>query len=143
VIELGWKTGEERAMQTSKDEMYHGLVIAESLRADADIQLGEGTRLERVQRVAITHPAPGQPDTWTLLTVSLPARLGSSLVAWLERSLIAGPWYADLDDSTHHYVVFSGRTFRYSLDDPKGPEEARRYGQLLGIPHDQLDWDGS
>lgn len=125
-----------------KGETYHGLVIAESLRADADIQFWEGTRLERMQRVAITDPAPGQPDTWTLLTVSLPARFGSSLVAWLERSLIAGPWYADVGDSTDHYVVFSGRTFRYALDDPEGPEEARRYGQLLGIPYDQLDWDG-
>lgn len=130
-------------MRKPEDETYHGLVIAESLRADADIQLWEGTRLDRVQRVAIADPAPGQPDTWTMLTVSLPARFGPSFVAWLERSLIAGPWYADLDDSIHHYVVFSGRTFRYALDDPEGPDEARRFGHLLGIPHDQLDWDGS
>ena len=129
-------------MPTPETEDYHGLVVAESLRADADIQLWDDTRLERVQRVAITDPAPGQPDTWTLLTVSLPARFGPQFAAWLERSLIEGPWYADLGDSTHHSVVFSGRTFRYSLDDPDGPEEARRYGQLMGIPNEQLDWDG-
>lgn len=129
-------------MPTPETEDYHGLVVAESLRADADIELWEGTRLERIQRVAITDPAPGQPDTWTLLTVSLPAPFGPLFVAWLERSLSAGPWYADVGDSTNHWVVFSGRTFRYALDDLQGPEEARRYGELVGIPHEQLDWDG-
>ncbi|MFD6414129.1 hypothetical protein [Nocardia asteroides] len=137
--------------------MIRGRIIAESLRAGADIRL-DGLSLVRLGRHDVsgsTLPADegadrdgqhgavdGQPSTWTFVDFEGADPLADDLAQLLARSLDPNyGWWADFTvDATEHVIVFAGRWFRYRIGDEAGKAEAVAWGRAAGTPEHQLDW---
>ncbi|MFD6287616.1 hypothetical protein [Streptomyces sp. NPDC060205] len=137
--------------------MIRGRIIAESLRAGADIRLA-GLSLVRLGRHDVsvsTLPAnegaggedqhgvvDGQPCTWTFVDFEGADSLADDLAQLLARSLDPNHgWWADFTvDATEHVIVFAGRWFRYRIGDETGRAEAVAWGRAAGTPEHQLDW---
>jgi hypothetical protein len=136
--------------------MIKGRMIAESLKAGADIQMKE-LRLVRLGRHDVstsTLPADerstgdqhgvvaGQPTIWTFVDFEGPNSLADDLAQSLADALESNlGWWADFTiDDSEHVVVFSGRSFRYRIRDEAGRAEAVAWGRATGTPEHQLDW---
>lgn len=137
--------------------MIRGRLIAESLRAGADIEMA-GLRLVRLGRHDVSastlptgerssdhdqHGAvDGQPTTWTFVDFEGPRSLADSLAQALADALEPDlGWWADFTvDDTDHVIVFAGRHFRYRIGDERGRAEAVAWGRAAGTPEHQLDW---
>ena len=119
----------------------HGRIIAESLRAGAELDL-PSLRLVRIAREDVSGSrGPGQPDTFTHLDVEAPDEAADDLASALAGALADGPgWYADFRVGADHVVVFPGRVFRYAVGDAEGRRAAVEYGAAVGVPRHQLDW---
>jgi hypothetical protein len=50
-------------------------------------------------------------------------------------------WYADFVAGDERVVVFAGKVFRHRRGDEAGRAEAVAYGQSVGTPGHQLDWE--
>ncbi len=82
-----------------------------------------------------------QPGVWTLLDIEGPDDVASDLASALAEALIEGQgWYADFRVSADHVVIYPGRSFRYTIGDQAGRNEAVEYGRSVGVPACQLDW---
>ncbi|WAU82927.1 hypothetical protein O1Q96_26515 [Streptomyces sp. Qhu-G9] len=137
--------------------MLRGRVIAESLRADADIRTAD-LRLVRLGRheVSVSTLPPheraggqglhgavsGQPSTWTFIDFEGPDRLADDLAQALADALEPDlGWWADFTvDDADRVIVFAGRYFRYRIGDEAGRAEAVAWGRAAGTPEHQLDW---
>ncbi|MFC8194187.1 hypothetical protein ACFWBR_18995 [Streptomyces sp. NPDC060006] len=137
--------------------MLRGRVIAESLRADADIRMAD-LRLVRLGRheVSVSTLPPderaggqglhgavsGQPPTWTFIDFEGPDRLADDLAQALADALEPDlGWWADFTvDDADRVIVFAGRYFRYRIGDEAGRAEAVAWGRAAGTPEHQLDW---
>jgi hypothetical protein len=116
--------------------MVVGTVIAESIRVGSDLSIP----INALQRVPIANAVAGQPSVWTMCQVICPDEDADALATALAEALEPGPWYADLRGSEIRYVVFSGHVFRHTRSETSVRDEARAYGQSVGVPTDQLDW---
>lgn len=81
-------------MITDDDHRLHGTFIAESLSRDA-VLTNLGITVDTITRACLDSPAPGQPDTWTLIAFEADAAAGDQLAATFAQSLNPGPWYVD------------------------------------------------
>lgn len=121
--------------------MFHGRLLAESLRPGADVAVPE-LRVTRIGR----HDVAGstsrtQPDVWTFVDFELPDARVDELTDALAAALLSETgWYADLQSPTEHVVVFAGRAFRYGKGDSRARAEVVAYGRVAGTPEHQLDW---
>jgi hypothetical protein len=119
-----------------------GTLIAESLRVGSVL---EGVRfiVTRVSRADVGDVEAGQPRTWTFLDFEVPDEDADRLALGLERALESrGGWYCDFRSDTETFVVFAGRTFRYTRGDASGRAEVAGYARSVGVPEAQLDWPG-
>ncbi|MEU5324203.1 hypothetical protein AB0G67_46945 [Streptomyces sp. NPDC021056] len=137
--------------------MIRGRLIAESLRAGADLQMVE-LRLVRLGRhdvSASTLPADersdgndqhgavsGQPLTWTFVDFEGPDHIADDLAQALADALEPEfGWWADfIVNDVDRVIVFAGRYFRYRRGDEAGRAEAVAWGRATGTPEHQLDW---
>jgi hypothetical protein len=120
-----------------------GCLIAESLRAGAELSLPPGVLITRITRQDVSgSTTAAQPDVWTLINFSAPGERAAVLAEMLAGALSAehGGWYADFSDGRSHTIVFPGRVFTYTIGDRAGRAEAVDYGLRAGIPESQLDW---
>jgi hypothetical protein len=122
--------------------MLTGLLLAESLRVDAELAV-PGLRLTRlVRRDVAGSAAETQPDVWTFIEFEAPDERADEVAEALSRVLrTEDGWYADFQVGDDHVVVFSGRVFRYRNGDAAGRQEAIDHGRAAGTPVHQLDWD--
>lgn len=115
-----------------------GTLVAESLRPGAVVELG--LTLRRLQRVAVTDVAAGQPSVWTLVDFTCADTDAEAFARQLAAGLNPGPWYTDFATGETKYVVFAGRVFAYRRGDRVSYTEAAAYARSVGVPETQLDW---
>jgi hypothetical protein len=121
--------------------MLKGLLLAESLRAGAELRVPALSLVAVVRRDVSASVAATQPPIWTFVEFEAPDDAAQELAAALARSLLAeGGWYADFTVGDDHVVVFADRIFRYRRGDQVARAEAVAYGKLMGVPEPQLDW---
>jgi hypothetical protein len=121
--------------------MLQGVLIAESLRVDAELKV-DGLRCRRVVRRDVSATtAPTQPGVWTFMDFDAPDEMADALSAALATALEKEVgWYADFAAGDDHVVVFANRIFRYRRGDRAGREAAQAHGRSVGVPEHQLDW---
>lgn len=120
--------------------MLTGVVIAESLRADAQLD-GAVFNIARVKRVPVENAADGQPPVWTLLEFEADEAEAAALANQLAEALdAAGAWYVDFHSAVESFIVFAGKVVRYRRGDVDGRREAERHARSIGVPASQLDW---
>jgi hypothetical protein len=117
--------------------MLQGLILKESLEDTGVLDLVHITRTETWQ---VSNATEHQPATWTALSFEADESQADSLAEQLSRSLKAQGWYVNASTTTHVYVIFPGKVFKYGKGDTAQRETAKRYGQSLNIPESQLDW---
>jgi hypothetical protein len=117
-----------------------GGLIAESLRIGSVLD-GVRMNVTRVSRADVGNVEVGQPRTWTFIDFEIAdddvAQFATELEGALNR---VGGWYCDFRTATETFVVFAGRTFRYSRGDATGRADAASYARSVGVPEEQLDW---
>ena len=120
--------------------MVRGVILAESLRTDAQLPL-DGFSVSVVRRDVSAGAVGGQPTIWTFLEIEGPDENADALATALAGALaVEGGWYADYAVGGDHVVVFAGRVFRYRVGDVAGRAEAAEYARGVGVPEHQLDW---
>lgn len=120
--------------------MLTGVVIAESLRADAQLD-GRFIGITRVMRVAVEDTADGQPPVWTVIEFEADEARAEALAGQLAAALdTTGAWYVDFHSADQSFVVFAEKVIRYRRGDADGRREAERYARSIGAPASQLDW---
>jgi len=117
-----------------------GVVIAESLRADAQLD-GEVFNIARVKRVPVERVADGQPPVWTLLEFEADEAQAEALAGQLAAALdAAGAWYVDFHSADESFIIFAGKIVRYRRGDADGRRKAERHARSIGVPASQVDW---
>jgi hypothetical protein len=120
--------------------MISGVLIAESVRAGATLDKLH-LAVTSITRWRNDHPAEGQPDVWTIIAFKS-ADEPRELATQLSQVLDEPGWYVDFHDHDTTYVVFpKDHIFSYPRGDAAGRAEAIAYGQTVGVPDDQLDWN--
>ena len=120
--------------------MLTGVVIAESLRTDAQLD-GHLVKIVKVTRVAVEGAADGQPPTWTLLEFEADEAQAETLAGHLAAAIDAtGAWYVDFHSADESFVVFAGKVVCYDRGDADGRRQAEHYARSIGVPDSQLDW---
>jgi len=117
--------------------MLKGLILKESLEDARVLALVHITRTESWH---VNNAAQNQPATWTALSFEADEDQADSLTGQLSRSLNAQGWYVNASTTTHVYVIFPGKVFKYRKGDAARRESAKRYGRSINIPESQLDW---
>lgn len=123
--------------------MIKGTLIIESLREEASLtefrftvtEVSRGRPKLSPQQIAV-----GVAPVWCVIEFELEEERAGELADRLAGALDPIGWYANFSSSTETYVVFPGRTFRYTRGDPAGRGQAQDYGRKLGIPEPQLNW---
>jgi hypothetical protein len=121
--------------------MLQGMLIAESLRVDAELKI-DGFRCRQVVRRDVSATTVStQPGLWTFIDFEAPDEMADMLSAALAAALEKeGGWYADFVAGDDHVVVLANRIFRYRRGDQAGREAAQAHGRSVGVPEHQLDW---
>jgi hypothetical protein len=123
-----------------EDRVLEGVLIAESLRAGAELA-GVPLRVTKIARVEVSSASAEQPQQWTLLDFGAEKtdaeRLAEQLAACLAPT---GGWYVNYNTATDTFVVFAGQVFRYPRKQAEGRRRAQDYARSIGIPEPQLDW---
>ncbi|MGW0434975.1 hypothetical protein ACWDV4_20850 [Micromonospora sp. NPDC003197] len=88
--------------------MLAGALITESLRHDVTLE-GLNLRVDRITRWRNPDPAPGQPDTWTIVDFASDRGDPDRLANQLAQALASPGWYVDFHTEDQKYVVFSGK----------------------------------
>ncbi|MGQ4484094.1 hypothetical protein [Streptomyces sp. SAS_276] len=120
--------------------MFHGVLIAESLRVGAQLT-GIPLQITRLTRVEMTNRGDGQPRYWTLLELSAEGsavqRLADQPASCLASS---GGWYTDFHTQDGTFVIFANKFVLYPRGQAEDRSEAQHYGRSVGVPEPQLDW---
>jgi hypothetical protein len=121
--------------------VLEGVLVAESLRVGTELA-GIPLQVSRIARVAVEHPAAGQPPRWTLLDFAADEADAERLAERLADSLApAGGWYVNFHTTAEAFVVFAGAVFRYPRRQAEGRRRAMAYARSVGVPEPQLDWE--
>jgi len=121
--------------------MIRGYLIAESIKPGSRLE-GIPMTLTKIIRKRQKNASTNQPSIWTTIdfeTAASAEQLADALAAVLDDA--PSVWYTDFTSGEERFVVFPKRVFRYRPDDALGRREAWGYGQSLGIPPSQLDWE--
>ncbi|MAG29195.1 hypothetical protein CL632_03600 [bacterium] len=119
---------------------FKGIIIEESL-ADKSI-LDKVTILATdVEPVTEKHKTPWVKQ-WTKRMVEIPANQALNIAKIISKALNTthGAWYADFKNSTHHYIIFTGKIFYIDRKNKQQYNAAKQYGITLGIPEYQVDF---
>lgn len=119
--------------------MLAGVLITESLRHDVTLE-GLDLRVDKITRWRNPDPAPGQPDTWTIVDFTSDRTDPAWLADQFAQALSSPGWYVDFHTDDQTYVVFPDKTFAYRRGDTRGRAEAVAYARSMGVPDDQCDW---
>ena len=120
---------------------YRGVIIEESLE---NIELLKRVRIISTEVFPVTdaHQTPWL-DQWTLHTLEVPEKDVGQVAEEISHHLEFehnSSWYADFRNDTQHYVIFRDKIFLIDRSCQAQYDEAVEYGQSLGIPDYQLDF---
>jgi hypothetical protein len=121
--------------------MIRGYLIAESIKPGSSLE-GIPMTLTKIVRRRQKNASTDQPSIWTTIdfeTAASAEHLADALAAVLDDA--PSVWYSDFTSGEERFVVYPKRVFRYRRDDALGRREAWSYGQSLGVPPSQLDWE--
>ena len=107
---------------------YKGVIIEESLKSNLIINEF------KVLGLSITKE-DDPSDRWHMYAVE-----GSEEIIQKLPSVIKTKWYAHFWSGADLIVVFSNKIFSFRNDDQESRDEAVKYGMLMGIPKEQLDF---
>lgn len=119
--------------------MLAGVLITESLRHDVTLER-LNLRVDKIARWRNPDPAPGQPDTWTIVDFTSDRSDPTRLADQFAQALASPGWYVDFHTKDQKFVVFPDKTFVYRRDDDQSRAEAVAYARSVGVPDDQCDW---
>ena len=121
--------------------MLKGILLAESLRVGASIDV-DRLRATRIARRDVSASViADQPSIWTFIEFEAEDDVADELADSLAAALLAeGGWYADFTVGADHVIVFANRVFRYRRGDHAARREAEAYGRSVGVPDHQVDW---
>lgn len=120
---------------------YKGVVIEESL-AEKNI-LKEVTILKtRREKVTSKHNTPWLTQ-WTLHRIEVPEDQMEKIAARLSKSfeMSHSAWYVDFKNDKFHFIIFPDKVFKVDLKNPIFYKNAREYGETLGIPVYQMQFE--
>ena len=116
---------------------YRGVVIEQSLSdpgcPDLVSVLGSETSVPG-------NVVAGQPERWTLTTFELAHARAAAVAKVFSESLRNGPWYIDMNNGEHVFVVFADHCFSYRCGDAEEQSRARVHARACGVPESQIDW---
>jgi hypothetical protein len=110
--------------------MYHAIILDASLAADSDF-------LSQYEPFNIKV----FPDSdWVVNGLEVKDSEGDEFVKKLQDAMQEGPWYNHLyNEAGMLIIVFKEKVFR--MEGPEGIMEVWEYGEKLGIPEDQLQFE--
>lgn len=118
-------------------ESYQGVIIEESLQDTSVLSEVEIIKTV-VSPVTPRHQTPWVTE-WTMHTVKVPFSMANEFAHKLSKIMDAQhDWYADFENSTHHYAIFYNKVFCFDKQDQQARKEVFAYGKQLGIPEQQL-----
>jgi hypothetical protein len=119
--------------------MYTGLILKESLE-NTDILKDDRVTITKEETWNVEKSAVDwQPKVWTAIYVEGADKDVEDVAAIVSDSIL-DKWYANLSDSVTDFVIFRKKIFSYAKRDNDKKQEARKYGQSIGVPEHQLDW---
>lgn len=121
--------------------MVKSYILVEGIRVGARLE-GLPLKLLKIERYRMPTATPVQPPVWTTVEFEFEEGDEERVAAALSEVISEqGGWYTNftIDDET--VVIFADRIFRYRRGDRAGRAEAAAYGQSVGVPDAQLDWD--
>lgn len=120
--------------------IYKGVIIEESLR---DHSIFDRVRIvsTEIERVTEGFKTPWLKQ-WTLHTVEISADHAPIIAEKLSHAIETEhtSWFADFNNDSTHYIVFSGKVFVIDRSNQENYQEAKQYGVSLGIPEHQLNF---
>jgi hypothetical protein len=120
---------------------YKGVIIEESL-SNSHI-LNDVTVLKtRKEKVTPKHKTPWLTQ-WTLHTIKIPEENMDTFADVLSKSFETQHpvWYIDFKNDTFHFIIFPNKVFKINLKNPVLYKSARQYGESLGIPPYQMQFE--
>ena len=128
-------------MSNASSGVYSGVLIGESLRHDAVLEIDD-IRVRRLWRAGAGDPAAGQPLLWTFIEFDVAGDRAIDLAQSLSDVLEGtGGWYCSFGSSEEMVVVFADHVFRYRRGDVSAGERVEAYARSVGVPGAQLDWE--
>lgn len=95
----------------------------------------------KIEPVTERHKTPWIKQ-WTLQTVEIPEEKAEKIAEKISIDLEKEhPWYADFKNDKFHYVIFRGKVFKVSRENPEVYEDIKAHGVSLGIPEYQVAFD--
>lgn len=118
---------------------YRGTIIEESL-SDTSVLDGLMVISTEVEEVTEGFKTPWLTQ-WTLRTVEIPDELAevvASNIAGAVDPAHTSSWFADFQNETMHFVIFSGRVFKIDKTQSEEYVAVKQYARSVGIPEHQL-----
>ena len=115
----------------------NGLLLKEGL---ADINVLDLVHITKTESWPVSNATVDQPAVWTALSFEVEDSQADVIADKLSQTLKLRGWYITVSTTTHDYVLFPSKVFKYRKGDSRQRDEAKRYGRAFGIPESQLDW---
>jgi len=120
---------------------YKGVIIEESL-SNSNVLKDIAIAKTRREKVTSKHKTPWLTQ-WTLHTIEIPEENMDTFADMLSKSFEVqhSAWYIDFKNETFHFIIFPNKVFKINLENPVLYKNARRYGESLGIPFYQMQFE--
>jgi len=120
---------------------YKGSIIEESL-SKADVLKNMVIVKTRKEKATAEYKTPWLTQ-WTHHTIEIPESKIDITAALLSRSFDMNhpSWYIDFKNDKYHFIIFPKKIFKVNLKSPILYKNARKYGESLGIPSSQMQFE--
>ncbi|MDO8610361.1 MAG: hypothetical protein Q7R95_07465 [bacterium] len=121
---------------------YRGVIIEESL-VDNKILKKVTILKTRKEKVTPKHQTPWLKQ-WTLYTIQIPEININIVAEEISMDISTKPkhaWYVDFKNDRFHFIIFPHKVFKVDLQNPVLYKIAKEYGETLGIPSYQMQFE--
>ena len=120
---------------------FKGTIIEESL-ADKSILDGIKIHSQEIEEVTPRHNTPWVKQ-WTLDTIEIADEDADMVAENLSRAFDTTHtgWYIDFKNDVFHFIIFPNKVFKVVITAPNMYKTVRDYGQTLGIPFYQMEFE--
>lgn len=122
--------------------IYRGVVIEESL-GNKKILAKFSILKTRREKVTSKHKTPWLKQ-WTLHTIQIAEKNIDTTAEELSEIILSKQkhaWYVDFKNEKYHYIIFPSKVFKVDLQNPTLYKTAKEYGESLGIPSYQMQFE--
>ena len=119
---------------------FIGSIIEESLEKKGILQKVKILKT-KIETVTKEHKTPWIKK-WTIHVVEVSENKADAIAKELSASLDSKHyWHVELWSDSHFYVIFPNKMFKVETSKREQYNEAKQYGQTLGIPEFQIDFN--